>query len=164
MALEDGEALLDELWHHAALPPNVWTQEWEVGDLSSGTTGPCSTAVTPSRITCGECCGGARCWLERTIDPMSDQPFRSCVEFSNEYDRRNPRALRGKALERALFFSLWDEVLPQRPLRAAARPHCFERRLGSLDGEHQAARERDRAGVAARARSSLAEQLRRPRT
>jgi taurine dioxygenase len=29
----DSEALLDELWRYAALPQNVWTQVWEVGDV-----------------------------------------------------------------------------------------------------------------------------------
>ena len=33
MSLEDSDALLDELWSHAALPENVWTQHWEVGDV-----------------------------------------------------------------------------------------------------------------------------------
>ncbi len=33
MELEESEALLDELWQYAALPENVWTQEWEVGDV-----------------------------------------------------------------------------------------------------------------------------------
>ena len=33
LALEKSEALLDELWSVAALPQNVWTQEWQVGDL-----------------------------------------------------------------------------------------------------------------------------------
>lgn len=33
MALKDSEALLDELWHYATLPQNVWTQKWEVGDV-----------------------------------------------------------------------------------------------------------------------------------
>jgi taurine dioxygenase len=33
MRLEDSDALLDELWQHAALPENVWTQQWNVGDV-----------------------------------------------------------------------------------------------------------------------------------
>lgn len=31
--VEESEELLDELWRYAALPENVWTQEWEVGDV-----------------------------------------------------------------------------------------------------------------------------------
>ncbi len=46
---------------------------------------------------------------------MTDQPTRSHVEFSNAYERRNLRALRGSVEERAHLFSHWDEVLPQRP-------------------------------------------------
>jgi CubicO group peptidase (beta-lactamase class C family) len=67
---------------------------------------------------------------------MSDQPTRSHVEFSNEYERRKLRALRGSVEERAHLFSHWDGVLPQRPLRAAAQPHHFERRLRPLDVEY----------------------------
>ena len=33
LTLEDSEALLDELWASAALPQDVWTQEWQVEDL-----------------------------------------------------------------------------------------------------------------------------------
>jgi taurine dioxygenase len=33
LPLARSEALLDELWAHAALPANVWAQEWQVGDL-----------------------------------------------------------------------------------------------------------------------------------
>jgi taurine dioxygenase len=33
MELAESEALLDELWCHAALPENVFTQEWNVGDV-----------------------------------------------------------------------------------------------------------------------------------
>ena len=33
LPLAQSEALLDELWANAALPENVWTQEWRVGDL-----------------------------------------------------------------------------------------------------------------------------------
>src|SRR6185295_7881435 len=33
LPLPQSEALLDELWAHAALPENTWTQEWRVGDL-----------------------------------------------------------------------------------------------------------------------------------
>jgi len=33
MEIEDSERLLDELWRYAALPENVWTQEWRVGDV-----------------------------------------------------------------------------------------------------------------------------------
>jgi len=33
LPLAQSEALLDELWASAALPENVWTQEWRVGDL-----------------------------------------------------------------------------------------------------------------------------------
>ena len=33
LPLAKSEALLDELWDVAALPRNVWTQEWKVGDL-----------------------------------------------------------------------------------------------------------------------------------
>ncbi len=68
---------------------------------------------------------------------MTDQPVRSHVEFSNEYERRNLRALRGPVEERAHLFSHWDEVLPQRPLRAAAQPHRFDRRLRPLDVEYE---------------------------
>jgi len=31
--LEDSEALLDELWQYAALPANVWRQQWQPNDL-----------------------------------------------------------------------------------------------------------------------------------
>jgi len=31
--LEESEALLDELWSYASLPQNVWTHEWNVGDV-----------------------------------------------------------------------------------------------------------------------------------
>lgn len=33
MALDESETLLDELWRYAALPENVWTQKWQVGDV-----------------------------------------------------------------------------------------------------------------------------------
>ncbi len=33
MTLEDSETLLDELWRYASLPQNVWTQQWNVGDV-----------------------------------------------------------------------------------------------------------------------------------
>ncbi len=33
LPLAKSEALLNELWSVAALPKNVWTQEWKVGDL-----------------------------------------------------------------------------------------------------------------------------------
>lgn len=33
LTLARSEALLDELWTHAALPENTWAQEWQVGDL-----------------------------------------------------------------------------------------------------------------------------------
>lgn len=33
LPLEESEALLDALWQYAALPQNVWTQKWEVGDV-----------------------------------------------------------------------------------------------------------------------------------
>ncbi|MBL8839726.1 MAG: TauD/TfdA family dioxygenase [Alphaproteobacteria bacterium] len=33
LPLARSEALVDELWTHAALPENTWTQEWQVGDL-----------------------------------------------------------------------------------------------------------------------------------
>ena len=33
LAVEQSEALLDELWRYAALPKNVWTQHWQVGDV-----------------------------------------------------------------------------------------------------------------------------------
>jgi taurine dioxygenase len=33
MEPEASEALLDELWRYASLPQNVWTQEWNVGDV-----------------------------------------------------------------------------------------------------------------------------------
>jgi taurine dioxygenase len=33
MTLEESESLLDELWRYASLPQNVWTQQWEVGDV-----------------------------------------------------------------------------------------------------------------------------------
>jgi len=33
LPLARSEALLDELWAHAALPENTWTQEWRVDDL-----------------------------------------------------------------------------------------------------------------------------------
>ena len=32
-ALEESEQLLDEVWHYAAMSENVWTQQWEVGDV-----------------------------------------------------------------------------------------------------------------------------------
>ena len=31
--VEESEKLLDELWGYAALPENIWTQEWAVGDV-----------------------------------------------------------------------------------------------------------------------------------
>ena len=33
LSLEDSEALLDELWAHAARPEFAWTQVWQLGDL-----------------------------------------------------------------------------------------------------------------------------------
>jgi len=33
LPLADSEALLDELWSHAARPEDVWAQQWQVGDL-----------------------------------------------------------------------------------------------------------------------------------
>ena len=33
MEVDESEALLDELWGYAALPENVWTQKWTVGDV-----------------------------------------------------------------------------------------------------------------------------------
>ena len=33
-ALEESEQLLNEVWRYAAMSENVWTQQWEVGDLS----------------------------------------------------------------------------------------------------------------------------------
>jgi taurine dioxygenase len=33
MTLNDSEALLDEIWRYASLPQNVWTQQWNVGDV-----------------------------------------------------------------------------------------------------------------------------------
>lgn len=33
LPLEESEALLDEAWSWAALPENVWTQRWQVGDV-----------------------------------------------------------------------------------------------------------------------------------
>ena len=30
---EESEQLLDEVWHYAAMSENVWTQQWEVGDV-----------------------------------------------------------------------------------------------------------------------------------
>jgi taurine dioxygenase len=33
MALDDSEALLDELWQYAAQPAWTWTQQWQLGDL-----------------------------------------------------------------------------------------------------------------------------------
>jgi taurine dioxygenase len=33
LSLEDSEALLDEVWQHAARPPYVWKQEWRPGDV-----------------------------------------------------------------------------------------------------------------------------------
>jgi taurine dioxygenase len=33
MEVAASEALLDELWSYAALPENVWTQVWQVGDV-----------------------------------------------------------------------------------------------------------------------------------
>ena len=33
LPLAKSEALVNELWAHAAAPENVWTQEWQVGDL-----------------------------------------------------------------------------------------------------------------------------------
>ncbi len=67
---------------------------------------------------------------------MTDQRTRPPVEFSNEYKRGRLGALGGTVEERAHLFSHWDEVLPQRPLRAAAQPHHFDRRLRPLDVEY----------------------------
>jgi taurine dioxygenase len=33
MAVDESEALLDQLWAHAASPEFTWTQQWQVGDL-----------------------------------------------------------------------------------------------------------------------------------
>ncbi len=33
LSLEESEALLDELWQYAALPENVWKQEWQPNDV-----------------------------------------------------------------------------------------------------------------------------------
>ena len=33
LTLADSDALLDELWSYAAQPQDVWTQQWQVGDL-----------------------------------------------------------------------------------------------------------------------------------
>ena len=33
LSLADSEALLDELWSYAALPENVWRQQWQPGDI-----------------------------------------------------------------------------------------------------------------------------------
>ena len=33
LTLAESEALLDQLWASAALPQDVWTQQWQVGDL-----------------------------------------------------------------------------------------------------------------------------------
>ena len=33
LSLEDSEALLDDIWQHVALPGDIWTQQWRVGDL-----------------------------------------------------------------------------------------------------------------------------------
>ncbi len=33
LSLDDSEALLDELWAHAATPDNSWSQRWQPGDL-----------------------------------------------------------------------------------------------------------------------------------
>ena len=33
LTLAESEAMLDLLWDHAARPEDVWTQEWQVGDL-----------------------------------------------------------------------------------------------------------------------------------
>ena len=32
-ALEESEQLLDEVWGYAAVSENVWTQQWEIGDV-----------------------------------------------------------------------------------------------------------------------------------
>ena len=32
-ALEESEQLLDEVWRYAAMSENVWTQQWEIGDV-----------------------------------------------------------------------------------------------------------------------------------
>ena len=32
-ALEESEQLLDEVWRYAAVSENVWTQQWEIGDV-----------------------------------------------------------------------------------------------------------------------------------
>ena len=32
-ALEESEQLLNEVWRYAAMSENVWTQQWEIGDL-----------------------------------------------------------------------------------------------------------------------------------
>ncbi len=33
LPLEESETLLDEIWSYASLPQNVWTQQWNVGDV-----------------------------------------------------------------------------------------------------------------------------------
>ena len=33
LALGESEQLLDEIWRYAALSENVWTQQWEIGDV-----------------------------------------------------------------------------------------------------------------------------------
>ena len=33
LALEESEQLLDEVWRYAAVSENVWTQQWEIGDV-----------------------------------------------------------------------------------------------------------------------------------
>ena len=32
-ALEESEQLLNEVWRYAAMSENVWTQQWEIGDV-----------------------------------------------------------------------------------------------------------------------------------
>jgi CubicO group peptidase (beta-lactamase class C family) len=59
------------------------------------------------------------------------------LAFSQQYDRRNMRDLAGSVEDRTHLFSHWDEVLPQRQLHAAARPHHFDRRLRPLDVQYE---------------------------
>ncbi len=68
---------------------------------------------------------------------MTGQPARPHLEFSNEFKRGRLGALGGTVEDRAHLFSHWDGVLPQRPLRAGAQPHHFERRLRPLDVEYE---------------------------
>jgi taurine dioxygenase len=33
LEIDESEKLLDRVWRYAALPQNVWTQHWRVGDV-----------------------------------------------------------------------------------------------------------------------------------